>query len=251
MTLLGKILVFLNLIFGIGTAVIATSLYTNRPGWFNDTKEGGTDKGHMPLNFAQLTADIDAQGKAAALANANFGANQKALVAAETDRAARHERMFGVKLDGSKAAAKGLLDYARTGGLNMTGAAFLNLSDDPATRLLDLNPALETAIVSGPDAQPLKGTETLLDQYVKDSAEIEVQAALSTKLRAESKVLSNEIVLVQNQIYKQRDIRDNLLVEAARLEAFEVNATEHRGTVTRRREQLNYRLAPFLSQEKK
>ena len=56
---------------------------------------------------------------------------------------------------------------------------------------------------------------------------------------------------VQNKIYKQWDIRDNLVVEASRLEAFEVNATEHMGTVTRRRDQLINRLAPFRSLEKK
>ena len=36
MTLLGKILVFLNLIFGIGAAVLGTSLYTSRPPWHED-----------------------------------------------------------------------------------------------------------------------------------------------------------------------------------------------------------------------
>jgi hypothetical protein len=250
MTFLGKTLIFLNLIFGIGAAVVGTTVYTQRPGWFADTKEGGVDKGHSPQNFAQLAADIDSQGKAANLANVNWSANYKALTAAEATRDTRYERMFGTKLDGVTKVGKGLLDYAREG--NPKGASFLNLNEDPVTRLLDLNPAEDAkSIVRGPDDKPLSGTDTLLDQFVKDAAEAEVQALLSKKLRAVQKTLGDEIGVVQNQIYKQRDIRDNLVVEAARLDAFEVNATEHMQTVTRRRNQLIARLSPFRAFEKK
>jgi len=249
MTFFGKTLVFLNLVFGIGMAVFATSLYANRPGWLGEPPDGAVEKGHSPLAIKQLVADIDSAGKSAALANVNWSANHKSLEAAETLRETRHVRMFGTRVDGTK-GAKGLIDFAQEG--NPKGPAFLNLSEDATSRLLDLAPPENPmTIVKGPDDQPLKGTNGLLDQFEKDSAQAEAYAFNSKKLRMEQKTLGEEIVVVQNQIYKQQDIRDNLLVEAARLDAFEVNATEHRQTVTRRRDQLVNRLAPFRSLEKK
>jgi hypothetical protein len=254
MTFFGKTLVFLNLVFGIGAAIASTALYTNRPPWHDDLKDEPVARGHAPVTFKQLEKDIAAQSAAASLANVNWGTAHKALETAEAMRVARHRRMFGTNLDGVRPPmSKGLLDYAREGGLTADGGAFLNLVEDSNTRLLNLNPDTKTAgvVVNGPDEKPLKGTETLFDQFVKDSAEVETQAALSKKLRAQQQALNGRIVVLQNQIYKQQDIRDNQLVEAARLEAFEVNATEHRGTVTRRRNQLIERLAPFRSLEKK
>jgi hypothetical protein len=257
MTMLGKLLVFLNLIFGIGCAVYATSVYTNRPGWLEDLKDANIEKGQDPRSIPRLAAEIDAQGKAAAIASANWGANSKALDAAEALRVARHRRMFGTlpnadytRLPGDK----GLIDYAKEGDIpNSNGAAFLDLVEDPGSKLLNLNPDLTAkgVIVRGPNAQPLKGTDKLLDQFTKDSAEAEMHALESKRLREQARKLGDEIVLTQNQIHKQREIRDNLVIEAARLEAFEVNATEHRQTVTRRRQQLVERLAPFKSLEKK
>lgn len=254
MTFVGKMLVFLNLVFGIGAAIVSTATYTNRPAWFEEFKDEPVAKGHYVLTFKQLEKDITTQGASASLANVNWSANYKALQASETTRNSRYRRMFGTTPDGIRQPmSKGLLDYAKEGGLTGDGAAFLNLVEDSNTRLLNLTPDLKTAgvIVNGPDERPLRGTETLLDQFVKDSAESETQAGLSKKLRAQLQVLNGRIVVLQNQIYKQQDIRDNQLVEAARLEAFEVNATEHRGTVTRRRNQLIERLAPFRSLEKK
>lgn len=245
MTFFGKTLVFLNLIFGIGTAVFATSLYTNRPAWLVDTPDG------PPYALKQLAADIDASAKSAGLANVAWSTNYKTLETAESDREKRHMRMFGTSVDGTK-GTKGLIDFAREGNPNPKSGAFLYLVEDPNSRLLNLNPVEDAkTVIRGPDDQPLKGTDKLLDQFVADSAEAETQAFLSKKLRGEQKVLGDQIVDVQNKIYKQRDIRDNLVVEAARLDAFEVNATEHMGIVTRRRDQLINRLAPFRSLEKK
>lgn len=254
MTVFGKTLVFLNLIFGIGAAIVSTALYANRPAWHSEFKDEPVAKGHAPLTFKQMEKDIKGQSDSAALANVNWSTNYKAVEAAEALRVSRYRRMFGTTLDDKPIPmTKGLLQYAKEGGLTGDGAAFLNLVEDANSRLLNLNPDLKTAgvIVNGPDEKPLKGTETLLDQFVKDSKEVDVQAELSKKLRGQLQALGGRIVILQNQIYKQQDIRDNQLIEAARLEAFEVNATEHRGTVTRRRDQLIERLAPFRSLEKK
>ena len=64
-------------------------------------------------------------------------------------------------------------------------------------------------------------------------------------------MLGTRIVIVQTQIHKQRDIRDQLVVEESHLAAFEVNATLNRDTYTRRRQQLFVRIQTFQMAEKK
>ena len=64
-------------------------------------------------------------------------------------------------------------------------------------------------------------------------------------------MLGTEIVKVQTQIHKQRDIRDQLVVEASHLASFEVNATLNRDTYTRRRQQLFDRIQMFQMADKK
>ena len=260
MTILGKILVFLNLIIAIGAGVLGTSMYTHRLPYFEDYKDTPIEKGNTPHTFKQLAADIDEQSKAAFLAGANWGTNLKALSAAESNRTTRYVQMFGKNLDGNRPTptTKGLIDHAQEGNYpGANGGGFLNLVEDPVSKLLNLKPDLTDAatfkkiVVHGPDDQPLKGTDTLLDQFTKDSVEAEAQANLSKKLRAEQKALGERIVLVQNQIHKQRDIRDQLVVEATHLASFEVNATLNRDTFTRRRQQLIDRLAPFQTMDKK
>ncbi len=261
MTIFGKLLVFLNLIGGIGMVVYATSVYTHRPTWFEDYKDvGGYDKGNLPRTFKQLAEETDAQTKSAALAGSNWGAQNKALQAAEGVRATRYVQMYGKNLDGTRptATTKGLLDHAHEGNYpGANGGGFLNLVEDSTTKLLNLKPDLtnpatfKQVVVHGPDDQPLKGTDSLLDQFTKDGAEAETQAFLSKKLRAELSVLGTQIVAVQTQIHKQRDIRDQLVIEATYLSAFEVNAILNRDTFTRRRQQLIDRLAPFQAMDKK
>ncbi|HXD87406.1 MAG TPA: hypothetical protein VN641_13000 [Urbifossiella sp.] len=255
MTALGKTLIFLNLILGIGAAVYSTSVYANRPPWFEDP-ESNIDKGNKPLYFKQLAADIDAGGKAGGFASAAWGTQLKNLESKEKLRSDRYVRMFGTLPDGTRAAgSKGLLDYAHEGKMPGAGAGgFVNLSEDPTTRLLDLNPDLKdvkNVIVHGPDGLPLKGTDSLLEQFEKDSLLAEQQANLSKKLRAQVEALGLRIGTVQTQVHKQREIRDNLVNEAAYLENFRVNATLNRETFQARRNQLLERLAPFRAQDKK
>src|SRR5438132_8462626 len=106
MTLLGKIMVFLFLILAIGVAVYSTSVYANRPPWYDDFKDvGGYDKGNTPMTFKQLGDDIDAQSKAALLAGANWGKQLQAVQSAETTRSSRHVQMFGTPPPGYPPAA--------------------------------------------------------------------------------------------------------------------------------------------------
>ncbi|MDB5309757.1 MAG: hypothetical protein JWO38_3959 [Gemmataceae bacterium] len=263
MTVIGKLLVFLNLVFGIGIAVWSTAAYSQRPSWFSPAPEGGVDKGHSPLAFAQLGAEIDNLGKVAVTAGGSWGAQYKALQTAEQIRADRHIKMFGTLPDGTRAKTatgadvKGLIGYAKDGHPQAEGnAGFFQLKEEPNGKLFDLgsyvqgtgelDPKTLGKVVLGPNnQQPLAGAGTLLERYNTDAAAVTDMAYKSADLRAQQKKLGAEVVLVDDQVIKQRVIRDNLINEASYLGAFEVNVVEQRETVVRRRTQLRDRLVPF------
>jgi hypothetical protein len=245
MTTLGKLLVFANLVFGVGAATWAAAVYTQRPGWFDPAPEAGT-RGETPPTFAALAAEIDTLGKAAASAGAAWAAQHDRLVRAEDTRAVRQAKMFGGVVGGAK--VPGLLAVARTGGYPKAGdAAFFNLKIDPATKLLDLdpNPAEKGVAVLGPDGQPLRGADTLLQRFNDDAAAITRAAAASKKLRAEQQQLGGVVADLEVRVLKQREIRENLRTEAAYLAGFEVNAAGQLDWAKTRRDQLARRLAAF------
>lgn len=248
MTSIGKTLVFVVLVFGVGVAVLSAATYTQRPTWFKQPGEGGIDKGNTPLYFSELKKEIDALGNAAVAAGSAWGANKRQLEAAEALRAARAAQMFGVKNPDGTTRTKGLLDFAREGrqkaGMPEVDApGFFNLKEDPATKLLDLNNTAET--IQGPDKLPLRGADQLLARINADAKAGVELAEKSQKLRAQQKQLSADIALLDTRVAKQRTIRDHQLNEAAYLAAFEVNVNEQRKIATRRQAQLIDELKKF------
>lgn len=247
MTFIGKLLVFLNLVLGVGIAVFATAVYAERPPWFLQTIDGGVDKGNTPYTFAQLKTDIDKLSGAATAASGAWSTNLKRVEAAEKLRAARQVKMFGATAkDGTR--TKGLLDYAREGNPGPGVAAadapgFYNLEQDSTTKLLNLDDLSKT--VTGPDKEPLRGADRLqsrIDADAKAAADLTVTSA---KLLVRQTELSGDIGLVDTQLNKRRTIRDHQLNEAAYLAAFEINLTEQRATAGRRSAQLVTELKKF------
>lgn len=259
MTFIGKLLVFLNLILGVGVAIWSTSIYAQRPGWFNPPPEGGVDKGHSPMSFPQMTAEITSLGKAAVSASNSLSAQLKALDYAERVRDYRYAKMFGTTRDGKRAKnadgtdATGLLDYARQGDPRASGNAFFVFAEDPATKLYDLEK--RGGPIPGPDNKPLRGSETLMGKIVEDQEAVTgklqngvLQGGAAQdidRLRAEQKQLQGDVRLVETQLIKQRDILENLRNEASYLSTLEVNVAEQRDTASRRRDQLKRRIAVF------
>lgn len=240
MTTVGKLLVFVNLVLGVGAATWATAVYGQRPGWFDPPAEAA--KGTAPLTFKGLAADIDALGKAAASAGASWSAQYARLTKAEDVRAARLQKMYG------GGGARGLVEVAHAGGYPKAGqAAFFNLKEDPATRLLDLDPnvAEKGVVVLGPDGQPLRGADTLLERFNADAKAANDLAAQSAELRQEQAKLGLVVAADEVRLLKQRDIRENLRNEAAFLAGLEVNVAAELDTVATRRGQLVRALAPF------
>lgn len=229
MTAIAKLLVFLTLVLGVGAAVFATAVYTQRPGWFGDAPDGAVARGHVVLTFKGLARDIDGQGKAAAAASAGWGKGLRELRAAEADRAAR------------SAAYARLLADARTGA---TG--FYEIKGDTDGRLLVLAPKDYGPEVKGPNGKSLAGADTLLAQI--DAARDRIVNDLTPKIakhQTEQKRLGAEIDVVAEKLARQRVIREDLQNEASYLGAAEVNVTEQAVTARRRLDQLNIRLKTF------
>lgn len=248
MTTIGKLLVFANLILGVGAATIGVTLYSQRPGWFDAPPDGGADRGNYPLSFKGLSADVDAAAKAASAASAAWGGELRRLEAAERKRAARQVKLFGkTAADGTR--TPGLIDFAKDGDPRFAGAGFFNFKTDPATKLydLDLDPkatgkARDALLVVGPDGQPLRGAATLLDRFKADSQAIKDAADKSKKLRLEGRELGLKVAAEESRVLAQREIRQNLADEAAYLDDQRVNAVAQQDTVARRLAQLRRQL---------
>ncbi|MBX9624598.1 MAG: hypothetical protein K2X82_12390 [Gemmataceae bacterium] len=241
MTTVGKLLVFLNLVLGVGAATWATAVYSQRPAWFDPPADAAA-KGGGPLTFKGLSAEIDTLGKAAASAGAAWNAQYARLTKAEDVRAVRQQKMFG------GGGAKGLIEVARVGGYPKAGpAAFFNLKEDPATKLLDLdpNPAEKGVVVLGPDGQPLRGADTLLERFNADAKAANDLAGQSAELRKEQAKLGLVVAADEARLLKQLEIRENLRNEAAFLAGLEVNGAAELDTVVARRGQLERALSPF------
>ena len=232
MTFIGKLLVFINLIVGIGFAVFGTAVYTERPTWFTPPADGMIDKGQVPMSFTPLAAEIDANAKSAAAASRTWGANWRALQGVEKRREERKTLITSLLLD------------ARNGDKTRGGAGFFNLPEESSTKLLDLS--IRTDIVKGPDGQPLQGSETLQSRLDVAQKGIIEMAEKSKKHRADQLDLTAKIGVTETRVLKQTDIRNNLTTEAATLAALEVNVTLDRDTTQKRRDQLKKRLATLL-----
>src|SRR3954447_1601210 len=89
MTLLGKILAFLNLIIAVAMVSWSVTLYVTRPSWFEAKPEGGYPAGKEAQNFALLKDEIDSLGRAALSASAEWGAQRARLEGLEKQRADR------------------------------------------------------------------------------------------------------------------------------------------------------------------
>lgn len=227
MTAIAKLLVFLTLIAGVGAAVFATAIYTQRPGWFDDVPSEAAPRGHVVMNFKGLARETDAAGKAGGAASALWGQRFKDLTDAEKTRTDR------------KAGYSKLLADARTG----SPSGFKELEEDATGRL---NVATPGKAVKGPDGADLAGADTLeakiamsIDKVV-NVLDPEIAKHLMTQ-----QTLQVQIAETQAKLTRQRTIREDLQNEASYLGAARVNVSEQKDTAGRRLDQLKGRLAVF------
>ncbi|MBM3982952.1 MAG: hypothetical protein FJ304_22310 [Planctomycetes bacterium] len=240
MTALGKLLVVLNLVIGLGALSWSANLYVHRPSWFNEPPEF-VDKGSSPVGFKQLDAEAKSLHKIASVTTEAWGVNLKALEDREKYRADRvagyAERILWAK----KGNPKDLIDKDNP----KTGKGFYEPVIEKTTNLHDLTLVAglpKGAAVLGTDGRPLPGGDGLLDSIAGDTAaSLEIQKEI-LKQEAEFDRLDKLVIETETKLLKMVVIRDSIQNEWLFLTAFEVNASETRDTVFRRERQLRARL---------
>jgi len=229
MTLIGKLLAYLNLIVGLGILSWSVSVYTQRPNWFGEIPESVGPK-QNPESFKQMKAEIDALAQTAKAASANWGTQRKILEELEKKRVERL-RVYEERLA-----------WAKNGNPKDNGNGFYEPVYEKDSNLLDVN-AAPGAPIKGTDNLPLKGSEKLLANFQKDVKEVVDHEDNIVKQRKKFKVISEEVTRTEERLRSITDIRDSVQAELFYLATFEVNVYETRETVLRRKKQLVGRLS--------
>jgi len=226
--ILGKLLVFLNLIVGLAMLSWAVGLYTQKLNWLDHTSaEGEKVEGEI----TQLKAEIDQLTLEARIASQGWGLAYEALGDAEKSR------------DDRQKAFDQRLVWARTGNRMAMGGGFFRDEFLPGSGLIDTDKL--GAPIKGPDGNPLRGAETLTQTIEANNQATKTALDAINKLRLEQQQLQKDEKLLQAKVDRQAVFYDNLANEIRYLEAFEINWYEQLGTVQRRKAQLTKRLSEF------
>jgi hypothetical protein len=228
MTLLGKLLAFVNLIVGLGLLSWSVSVYSLRPGWFAPVPEA-VSSGQRPESFAQMKLEIESLILTAKSANENWGAQQKILEGLEAKRASR-QKLYEERLK-----------WTRTGNPKDSGNGFYEPVFEKDSHLLDLTTV--GAPIKGPDNLPLKGSDTLMNTFANDVKELEKLEMQIAATREEFLKISAQISRNEARLRGVTDIRESVQAELFFLASFEVNVYETRETILRRKKQLTGRLS--------
>jgi hypothetical protein len=242
MTAIGKFLVVSALAAALAMVTWATTLYGERPGWFVEPSDVEVDRGHRPVAFKQMQAEITALGRSAAVASEAWGAHAKALEEREKLRAERRAGYAERIRWAHKGNPKDPIDKANP---KAGFKGFYQPVIDPATKLHDLTTAggiPKGKPVLGTNGEPLPGLDGLLDSIAGDTMAIN---ELNQQIIEKRKEFDKITVLVQDterRAIKMGVIRDSVQSELFFLQNFEVNVSETRETVLRRERQLRNRL---------
>jgi hypothetical protein len=229
MTLIGKLLAFLNLVVGLGIISWSLIVYTQRPGWLDPIPDA-ISPGSSPENFAQMKAEIESLNRLATAATSNWNTQRKILEGVEAKRA---ERLKGYEER---------LTWAKNG--NKDGIGFFEpVYEKDGSGLLDLTPAGVGAPIKGSDNLPLKGSEKLMANFQADVTEVAKLEAQIKLQREKFQEISKDIGLTEQRLRRISEIREAVQAELFILDTFEVNVYETRETVLRRKKQLDQRLS--------
>jgi len=240
MTFIGKLLALANLLVGLGLLTWSISVYVDRPSWFDPATEV-VEKGNTPLMFAQLKQEIETLNRAVNLASLAWGEQKATLEKAEARRADRLK----------KYAER--LQWARKGNPAQGGAAFFEpvyLKDAAGkdTGILDLDKLGKP--IEGPDKLPLKGADTLLDNFGADVRAVAELTEQSLAARKEYDRIGSLIEAEEVRLLKMMEIREAVQAELFYLAAVELGVYETREIVLARQRQLTQRLTELGSPAK-
>ncbi len=236
MTAIGKLLVVLALVAGLGVLAWSANVYTLRPGWF-EKESPSVDKGHSPLTFEQMKTEIDTLHRSAAAVSAAWG---RELAVLEEREKYRDQRRAGYAERLLWAHKGHPSDRVNPKNPKSPGIGFYEPVIDSTTGLHDLTkrgrPVRDT------NNNPLAGLDVQEASIATDVAEIE---RLSNEIKAQREAfdtISQQVLDTEQRAFKMTVIRDSIQTELFFLETFEVSIFETRETVFRRNDQLKKRL---------
>jgi len=225
MTRLGKLLVFLNTFFAVILFGWAVSLYTNRVDWFDRTFEDGSKvDGRIPLLQAEVKRYSE-QIKATQQAYASGVERLQGYQGVEIDRDFRNKVLANRMSD-----VKRIDDKVR----------FLVQVRQPRSALIDVRAAGESVKSLG--GTDLKGLASLNKRFDELSRETLARQASINKLRKDYEALSNEVLVVQAEVLRQKVIFNNTQDEQDYLSDARINWEERLRTLEIRKSQLQTRL---------
>ncbi len=262
MTSLGKILVFVNVVFGVGLLAWSLSAYTNRVDWFD--RKGGEGEEAVKGQITQLKAEIDSVSKKIAGTQVDYNKARLALQTKEETRDHRARKF------------KERMIEARKGSFKVQ----LTLDRGPLGEGVMYDVDRQGGDILGPDNSPLAGLTTLQDKFSNEIRAIEtlhngkfiltdeqwqsMRNGQVTLAQIETTVpnlgigdlrkLHNELSVIIRRdeiaLGKQAEILTNLREQAVFLSAKEVNWTADLITLDRRKKQLEDRIRDVQASEK-
>lgn len=224
-TRLAKILVFVNLYIGIGLFAWALSLYANRLDYFDRMDAEPPVEGR----FTQLKREIDDLVSAVNTA-------QKAY-AFKSEQA----RVFEATRDYRAARLNDRLALVRRGDApNIFFRQQVLLKDPAFPGLIDVN--TEGPVVRGIRNNELQGLGYLNSEMEKAVREEKATLERIVASRQRLEQLSARVELVQTELFKQKDIRNNLFEQRDYIADVQVNWDERLRVLEGREGQLVNRL---------
>lgn len=152
-TKIGKLLVFVNLVASVGLLAWALSLYTNRIDWLDATTAEGKTDGQITV----LKKEIDRLTKAIGETQTGYAGKKYALAASE-ERLDTRARVFAARLN---QARNGRFKVQLTTDKGAFGEGVIYDVDR------------EGADILGPDNRPLRGLQTLQNEFAAEVRTIE------------------------------------------------------------------------------
>lgn len=235
MTFFGKLLAIVNVVLGIGLAIWSVSVYANRLPWYDPAPPPEMiHPGHKPANFAFLREELERHTRAV-----------QAASQAWTQQRLRFEQLEQLRNNRLRSYDE-WIGFAKNGNPRDGGTGFYEPVYDPVTGLLDLippDPTRRRTPIIGPDNRPLRGLDTLGEQFTRDIAELARLAQQIDERRKRFQELSVEILQTEDRLRRMTEIRDAVQAELFYLSDAQWEVFELRESVLRRQHQLSQRLA--------
>ena len=261
MTAVAKLLVFVNVFFGVGLLAWAVAATANRVDYL-DTTDGTTP---VKGKISELKAEIEKVSKAIADAQAGYNRRRSVLAGSELRRDDRR-RVYAKRLDSARAgrfrqqltADRGVYGDGVFTDTTREGPDLKDADGQPLVGLKTLEDkfAAETRAIETLEAGRVPADEPFFDGVRAGTVSLDTVAARQPELgindlRRLHSVLSDLVKRDDTAIGKTRDVKGNLAEERAFLADRRVNVGAELQTLELRRKQLTSRIKSLTTTAQK